>query len=948
MDRNRGGRPRHPDILTPAEWRVLEELREGGTNAEIAVRLGISPDTVKYHVSNMLAKLGVQDRRELAAWRPEAKRRRRLPAVLGAPAALGLVVRPLGWVAIGAAALGVVAVVTVALVVLAGNGGQPVAVAPPPAAPAPSPSPTQEPPPTGTPTPVSTPQVTPTPQPQATPTPSPEPTPEATPRPAPASAATPEATPSPTPAPVSARHGDQSYEPPVVEFVGELPLYRQEDFLTHVDNTVAYFFDRFGVAESGLTIRFGDFSIRGCGTYSRGIIVLDPGCSSALPHEYAHSVQQQLGGFEGPSPAWLFEGVAERWSAQYYDVSGTKTYSDHFGEIVLARSGWTAAPLRSLETYAELFGVDGGYGLSHLATEWLAQLAGEDAFADYFVRRSEFDSWQDAFQEIFGVTVEAFYEGFESYRARVAPPFPRVAGVVLGQDGAPQEGVTVAVHNQSKFGYRGRVTDSEGGFELAVESGPYHFSLDVEQCALAWSTPDDRFRPFAPERAGFDIDASVSGLVFNLSAPVSEQCSMIEGVVLGPGGSPQPGVTVVVRHLSPGSRYHTRYQKKTTSEGKFGWRVETGVSYEIWLSSGGCSLSWSSGDGRLDRSDGTSATFLAAGAGLRGLVLNLPSEPSESCRSISGVVTDLAGNPRSGVSVSAVPAVGSPSGAAFDSTTVHGAFVILAPGGRYVLSLPPALGYYQGDAGFAYWHSEATVLEAQTTDVAGITFAYGVIRGTVLTADGIPLQGVRVRPPVVGNHGWRTGADGVFQGPVGRGSYLLQVECRLGTGGWYGGEGGFTDSLEAAIQIDVDGADPAPIVINLPATLAEYTRQGCVKPFPPIAGRVVGRASVPLVGVRLRLASVRSPGEAPAWQRRLSSQEGGAFRLQDPLHPSMLELWLDPSTGCPADLNDRGEWVELGRTSDSGDFHAVRTRQRGILVTSFEAGNVVVRFPDCP
>ena len=57
MERNRGGRPRHPDILTPAEWRVLDALREGGTNAEIAARLGISPDAVKYHISNMLGKL---------------------------------------------------------------------------------------------------------------------------------------------------------------------------------------------------------------------------------------------------------------------------------------------------------------------------------------------------------------------------------------------------------------------------------------------------------------------------------------------------------------------------------------------------------------------------------------------------------------------------------------------------------------------------------------------------------------------------------------------------------------------------------------------------------------------------------------------------------------------------------------------------------------------------
>jgi DNA-binding CsgD family transcriptional regulator len=70
----RRGRPRHPDVLTPAEWRVLEHLREGITNAEIAVRLGITPDGVKYHVSNMLAKLGLPDRTALAAWQPRAAR----------------------------------------------------------------------------------------------------------------------------------------------------------------------------------------------------------------------------------------------------------------------------------------------------------------------------------------------------------------------------------------------------------------------------------------------------------------------------------------------------------------------------------------------------------------------------------------------------------------------------------------------------------------------------------------------------------------------------------------------------------------------------------------------------------------------------------------------------------------------------------------------------------
>ena len=62
------GRKRHPEPLTPAEQRVLEEVRTGATNAEIAVRLGLSLNTVKYHVANMLAKTGLDDRAVLARW----------------------------------------------------------------------------------------------------------------------------------------------------------------------------------------------------------------------------------------------------------------------------------------------------------------------------------------------------------------------------------------------------------------------------------------------------------------------------------------------------------------------------------------------------------------------------------------------------------------------------------------------------------------------------------------------------------------------------------------------------------------------------------------------------------------------------------------------------------------------------------------------------------------
>ncbi len=63
------GRPPHPDILTPREREVLALLREGLSNEEIARRLGVTLAGAKYHVSEILGKLGVSTREEAARWR---------------------------------------------------------------------------------------------------------------------------------------------------------------------------------------------------------------------------------------------------------------------------------------------------------------------------------------------------------------------------------------------------------------------------------------------------------------------------------------------------------------------------------------------------------------------------------------------------------------------------------------------------------------------------------------------------------------------------------------------------------------------------------------------------------------------------------------------------------------------------------------------------------------
>jgi DNA-binding CsgD family transcriptional regulator/catechol 2,3-dioxygenase-like lactoylglutathione lyase family enzyme len=94
------GRPRHDDVLTPAEWRIVHAVRHGMSNRTIAALRGISLDAVKFHVENALAKLGLPTRHALRHWRgiPKYSQSRRTTVMSAATQTGALQLGPIGQI----------------------------------------------------------------------------------------------------------------------------------------------------------------------------------------------------------------------------------------------------------------------------------------------------------------------------------------------------------------------------------------------------------------------------------------------------------------------------------------------------------------------------------------------------------------------------------------------------------------------------------------------------------------------------------------------------------------------------------------------------------------------------------------------------------------------------------------------------------------------------------
>ena len=56
----------HETRLTPREFQIARFVSQGLSNREVAAQLFLSPRTVDFHLRNVLTKLGIASRTELA------------------------------------------------------------------------------------------------------------------------------------------------------------------------------------------------------------------------------------------------------------------------------------------------------------------------------------------------------------------------------------------------------------------------------------------------------------------------------------------------------------------------------------------------------------------------------------------------------------------------------------------------------------------------------------------------------------------------------------------------------------------------------------------------------------------------------------------------------------------------------------------------------------------
>lgn len=233
---------------------------------------------------------------------------------------------------------------------------------------------------------------------------------------------------------------------PALVFVGDLPVATRNELRADFEAVLAFFDDRLGAPPADYTLYIGADApslrevyrqVAGresthssyCSTPRGTVVLISLQCDPDLAWRHSLFVLSGVAvagatsaGYPSQGPAWLTQGTHSYASGLYRTVAGSEEL-DRIRTMQAGSATRTRQLLSGLATSAGFAdGSTAAGALGFLAVDWLVERAGEKALFDYYRRLADSPSWEDAFEAAFGIAVDDFYEAFEVYRAKVAPP----------------------------------------------------------------------------------------------------------------------------------------------------------------------------------------------------------------------------------------------------------------------------------------------------------------------------------------------------------------------------------------------------------------------------------------------------------------------------------------------------------------------------------------------
>lgn len=539
-----------------------------------------------------------------------------------------------------------------------------------------------------------------------------------------------------------------------------------------------------------------------------------------MAHEYYHVIQQQMSSTDAAQ--WLVEGGADWAEAglrrRDADSSMQEQLADQRARVLTGDSPPLDHTVRRMDD-------NWHYTIGALASHQLALRNGAQSLLEFWRahlpeplgplgRWESRHPWQQTFQDVFGLTVDSFYEEFAQWRSGLAPV--SIRGRVVGPGGAGLPFVRITARTErlleeDRHDYFEGRADANGEFELAFTGGgAVQWGVDLGGCAVYYASSGSAYKwedaelmgPSAADQRRLSISLTEDICVWRIS-----------GTLLGPDGEPLS--SVAVRSESDAAWVDGR----TDARGLFEITVPKPDSYRVslWLAEQDCWVYYRQGDSPGSRNQATELSI--DDQDVSGIRFRL-SEGLCSTK-ISGRLLDANGAP---IPDASVWAKGEDGGHGYDGTNSDGKFSISVsePGQYRVAARVDGCTIYfrRGRAPGTY--RQATLVRVSDSSVPGITLQLDEgmcerrISGRLLNADGTPHANRWVWADGREGHGGaETGVDGSFFFAVtASGTYRMGThfgDCLIRHG-----NRGPTKRWESAKQIRVDNEDVTGIEFVLP------------------------------------------------------------------------------------------------------------------------------------